>query len=59
MTKDQAIAKAAELVAKYSSAKNVQDLIEIAGNNNEFKNETEMLIVWGRVCRLLPQKVSA
>lgn len=48
--------KANELVALYPNEKNVQDLMNIAQANGHFKNETEMLSVWGRVCRLLPQK---
>jgi hypothetical protein len=55
-TIEQAKAKASELVSLYPNAKNVQDLIETAKENGHFKNETEMLSVWGRVCRLLPQK---
>jgi hypothetical protein len=48
--------KANELVALYPNARTVQDLIDTAQANGHFKNETEMLSVWGRVCRLLPQK---
>jgi hypothetical protein len=44
------------LVEKYPDKDNVQDLIEIAKANGHFDNEVEMLSVWGRVCRLLPQK---
>jgi hypothetical protein len=44
------------LVEKYPDQGNVQDLIEIAKANGHFDNEVEMLSVWGRVCRLLPQK---
>lgn len=53
---EQAKAKANELVSLYPNARNVQDLIDTAKAEGHFKNETEMLSVWGRVCRLLPQK---
>ena len=59
MNAQEAKAKATELVAKYPHATNVQDLIDIAIANKEFSNQTESLIVWGRVCRLLPQKAVA
>ena len=49
-------AYALKLVSDYPQAKTVQDLIDIAHAEGRFKNETEMLSVWGRVCRLLPQK---
>jgi hypothetical protein len=55
-TTQQAKNKASELVLLYPNAKTVQDLINTARENGHFKNETEMLSVWGRVCRLLPQK---
>ena len=55
-TMEQAKAKANELVSLYPNAKTVQDLINTAKADGHFKNETEMLSVWGRVCRLLPQK---
>lgn len=55
-TMEQAKAKASELVSLYPNAKTVQDLINTAKANGHFKNEAEMLSVWGRVCRLLPQK---
>ena len=59
ITAEQAKAKAIELVAKYPSASNVQDLMDIAISNNEFATKNESVAVWGRVCRLLPQKVGA
>ena len=52
-------AKALELVCLYSDATNVQDLIDFAKADNHFNNEDELLAVWGRVCRLLPQKAVA
>lgn len=55
-TTEQAKNKANELVLLYPNAKTVQDLINTAQANGHFENETEMLSVWGRVCRLLPQK---
>lgn len=55
-TIEQAKNKANELVSLYPNAKTVQDLINTAKADGHFKNEAEMLSVWGRVCRLLPQK---
>jgi len=55
-TVEQAKNKAKKLVSLYPNAKTVQDLINTAKAEGHFKNETEMLSVWGRVCRLLPQK---
>jgi hypothetical protein len=54
-TIQQAKNKANALVALYPNAKTAQELINTAQANGHFKNETEMLSVWGRVCRLLPQ----
>jgi hypothetical protein len=59
ITAEQAKAKAIELVAKYPSASNVQELMDLAIINNEFSTKNESVAVWGRVCRLLPQKVGA
>jgi len=59
ITIEQAKAKAIELIAKYPSATNVQDLMDMAIADNQFETETEAIAVWGRVCRLLPQKAVA
>jgi len=56
LTIQQAKDKAQNLVDLYPQATNVQDLIDRAKEDKQFANEVEMLIVWGRVCRLLPQK---
>jgi hypothetical protein len=56
MSAATAKAKALELVIKYSHLDNVQDVIDQAKADNSFANNDEMLAVWGRVCRLLPQK---
>jgi hypothetical protein len=56
MNKEQAMQKAQELIAKYPDCKNVSDLIDTAVAHNEFKTNEEGMAVWGRVCRLLPQK---
>lgn len=44
------------LVEKYPDQDNVQDLMNTAMAKGLFESDTEMLSVWGRVCRLLPQK---
>jgi hypothetical protein len=56
MTIQQAKEKAQSLVDLYPHLTNVQDLIDQAQADKQFTDEAEMLIVWGRVCRLLPQK---
>ncbi len=56
MTIQQAKEKAQSLVDLYPHITNVQDLIDQAQADAQFTDEVEMLIVWGRVCRLLPQK---
>jgi hypothetical protein len=58
ITAEQAKQKASELVALYPLKNNVQDLIDQAKLDGHFANETELLAVWGRVLRLLPQKVT-
>jgi uncharacterized membrane protein YebE (DUF533 family) len=55
-TIQQAKNKASELVLLYPNAKTVRELINTAQADGHFKDETEMLSVWGRVCRLLPQE---
>ena len=52
----QAKDKAQSLVNLYPHLTNVQDLIDTAKAEGHFTNDTELLSVWGRVCRLLPQK---
>jgi hypothetical protein len=56
MTIQEAKDKALYLVNLYPELTNVQDLIDQAKTDKQFTNEVDMLIVWGRVCRLLPQK---
>jgi len=56
MTIQDAKDKAQNLVNLYPHLTNVQDLIDKAQEDKQFANEVEMLSVWGRVCRLLPQK---
>jgi hypothetical protein len=56
LTIQEAKDKAQNLVDLYPHLTNVQDLIETAKADGRFNNETELISVWGRVCRLLPQK---
>ena len=58
-TAEMAKAKALELVSLYPDANNVQDLMDLATADSHFTNKDQMLAVWGRVCRLLPQKAAA
>jgi hypothetical protein len=55
-SKEFAIAFASKLVSDYPDATTVQQLMDIAMAKGRFEDETEMLSVWGRVCRLLPQE---
>ena len=59
ITKEQATQKASEIVAKYPNATNVQDALDLAMQDNFFQSNDEAIAVWGRLCRLLPQKVGA
>ncbi len=59
MTPQEATNKASEIVAKYPNATNVQDALELAFQDGFFKNLDEARAVWGRLCRLLPQKKGA
>lgn len=54
-SKEFATAYAKKLTQDYPNAKNVKELMDIAMKDGRFQDETEMLSVWGRVCRLLPQ----
>jgi hypothetical protein len=54
-SKEFAIAYAKKLTQDYPNAKTVRELMDTAQANGRFENKTEMLSVWGRVCRLLPQ----
>jgi hypothetical protein len=54
-SKEFAIAYAKKLTQDYPNAKTVKELMDTAQANGRFENKTEMLAVWGRVCRLLPQ----
>lgn len=56
MSKEFAIAFASKLVSDYPNAKTVQQLMSQAMADERFEDNTEMLSVWGRVCRLLPQE---
>jgi hypothetical protein len=54
-TKEVAIAYAEKLTHDYPNARNVRELMDMAIKDGRFENKNEMLSVWGRVCRLLPQ----
>ena len=44
------------LLRLYPEAVTVQDLIEVAYKEGHFVDEVDMLSIWGRVCRFLPQR---
>lgn len=54
ITKEQAIAKAQEIRNLYPQLNDVQSVIEQARKDKVLTDETETLIVWGRLMRLLP-----
>jgi hypothetical protein len=54
MTKEQAIVKAQEIRNLYPHLNDVQSVINQAKEDNVLTDETETLIVWGRLMRLLP-----
>lgn len=56
MSKQFAELFAEKLVLDYPNAKTVQQLMDQANEDGRFENKTEMLSVWGRVNRLLPQE---
>ena len=59
MTPQEATQKASEIVAKYPNATNVQDALDLAKQDGFFQSNDEAIAVWGRLCRLLPQKRGA
>ena len=59
MTKEEAIKMAQEIVAKYPQAKTANEAMDLCRKDNLFQNEIEMLIVWGRLSRLLPRNLGA
>jgi hypothetical protein len=54
MNKEEAVAIAEAIVKRYPEIDNVQDIFDKARNDGYFNNETQALIVWGRLMRLLP-----
>jgi len=55
LNKEQATTRAQYLVDRYPEARTVQQVIDYALADDCFKSNDEMLAIWGRVCRLLPQ----
>jgi hypothetical protein len=54
ITKEQAIVKAQEVRNLYPHLNDVKSVIEQAREDKVLTDETETLIVWGRLMRLLP-----
>jgi hypothetical protein len=54
MNKEEAVVIAEAIVKRYPEINNVQDIFDKARNDGYFNNETQALIVWGRLMRLLP-----
>jgi len=55
LNKEQATTRAQYLVDRYPQARTVQQVIDCAITEDYFKSSDEMMAIWGRVCRLLPQ----
>ena len=49
---------AKKLVELYPNAKTVEDVIDQAKEDGRFENEDEMLMVWGRLLRILPNRLN-
>ena len=56
---ESAKAKALLVVKTFPQAKTVQEAYDLAIAANMFSNDNEALATWGRLCRLLPNAVSA
>ena len=56
ITKEWAIEKAQDLKTKYAELIYVEDIIEKAQQNNEFKSNTGAMAVWGRLTRIAPRR---
>jgi hypothetical protein len=54
MNTKEATAIAQSIVKRYPEINNVQDIFDKARNDGYFNDETQALIVWGRLMRLLP-----
>jgi hypothetical protein len=57
LTKEQAIEKAEFLVNFYSEFEIVEDVIEQAIADGKLKNDVNTTIVYGRLMRLLPNRL--
>jgi len=55
LNKEQATTRAQYLVDRYPQARTVQQVIDCAITEDYFQSNDEMMAIWGRVCRLLPQ----
>jgi len=59
MTKDQAIAKASELRNMYPKLATVEDVIDKAIADGKLQKDENTIIVWGRLNRLLPNRIQS
>jgi len=55
-TRDWAIKFATKLIEIYPDAKTVEDVIDLAQEDGRFETNEEMLAVWGRLNRMLPNR---
>ena len=59
MTKEEAIAFANSIRAKYPQHAYLEDVIDSAKADGIFKNQTEMMICWGIFMKTMPRKFGA
>ena len=59
MTKEEAVAIAESITRRYPEATNANQALDLSRNDGWFKDESEMLAVWGRLLRLYPRKMGA
>jgi hypothetical protein len=58
MTVEQGKKLALDITEAFPEAKTVQEAFDLAREANMFADETEGMIAWGRLMRLLPQAVA-
>ena len=58
MTVEQGKQLALDITKTFPEAKTVQEAFDFAREANMFADETEAMIAWGRLMRLLPQAVA-
>jgi len=55
LNKEEIKIRAQYLVDRYPQARTVKQVIDCAMSDEYFQSNDELMAIWGRVCRLLPQ----